>query len=208
MAFSLPMEKHDLKDFIEKFVLPDLRKMVEHELHYYAFSVICQGIEVLGSVYDQKPADDYGASETRFDNAITKLFSDRRYREKQKLFYSVLRGPLIHQLRPGKGLFICCEKKDRISRQNHLEKHPESGNVILVIEQLLDDFVAAFEKLKRELATRKDLDHSKVDQPFIYVSTISPPYAKSWWDEQQQSYLTITPSVTGRYEPPPRTSTN
>lgn len=204
----ISVEKHDLKSFIEKFVIPDMRRMIEHELHYYAFAVICQGIEVLGSVYDQKDLSDYSLSESRFDNALTKLFRDKRYREKQKLFYSVLRGPLIHQLRPGKGLFISSAKKDKIDPKNHLEKHAESGNVILVIEQFLADFVDAVEKFKKELGARADLDHTKVDQPFIYVSTISPPYATKWWDDREQSTMTITPSVTGKWEDYPKTSTN
>jgi len=202
------MEKYDLKDFIEKFVIPDMHKMIEHELHFYAFAIICQGIEVLGSVYDQKDLGDYGASESRFDNAITKLFRDKRYKQKQKLFFSVLRGPLIHQLRPGKGLFISSAKKDKIDLKNHLEKHAESGNVILVIEQFLADFVEAFKKLNRELAIRKDLDNVKVEEPFIYVSSISPPYATKWWDDQKQSVLTVTPSVTGKWEDYPRASTD
>lgn len=201
------MEKHDLKDFIEKFVIPDMRKMIEHELHYYAFAIICQGIEVLGSVYDQKNLDEHGLSEARFDNAIKNLFRDKRYREKKALFYSVLRGPLIHQLRPGKGLFISSAKKDQIDPKNHLEKHAESGNAILVIEQFLADFADAFEKFKKELVARKDLHRAKVDEPFVCVSTISPPYPTNWWDDPKQALMTITPSVTGQWGPPPKTST-
>ncbi|HEY5704786.1 MAG TPA: hypothetical protein VIS96_04350 [Terrimicrobiaceae bacterium] len=189
---------YDLKRFIEDLVIPDLHKMIECQLHYYAFSVICQAIEVLGSIYDQKSLDDYGASETRFDNAITNLFRDKRYREKQELFYSFLRGPLIHQLRPGAGLFLASEQKDRIKQDNHLEKHVDSGSVILVIERFLADFIDAFEKFKRELNQRKDLDNKKVEQPFIYVSTLSPPYPTNWWDKDSQSLVTVTPSITGR----------
>src|SRR5882724_11893958 len=105
---------YTIKDFIEKFVLPDLRKMIDHELHYYAFGIICQAIEVLGSIFDQEALDEHGKSENRFDNAITKLFRNKTYREKQALFYSVLRGPLIHQLRPGPNLFLSSEKKDKV----------------------------------------------------------------------------------------------
>jgi hypothetical protein len=193
-----PYEYYDLKRFIEDLVIPDLRKMVECQLHYYAFSVICQAIEVLGSVYDQKSLDDYGASETRFDNAITNLFRDKRYREKQELFYSFLRGPLIHQLIPGAGLFLASAQKDQIKPDNHLEKHVDSGSVILVIERFLADFIDAFERFKRELYQRRDLDNKKVEQPFIYVSTVSPPVATTRWDKSSQSLLIITPSVTGR----------
>lgn len=192
------MNEYDLKKFLESFVLPDLQKMIDNELHYYAFSVICQAIEVLGGIYDQKSIDEYGESETRFDNALTKLFRDRRYKEKQALFFSVLRGPFIHQLRPGEGLFICSAKKDRIEDSNHLERHTESNCIILVIERFYADFCQAFEKFKRELATRTDLDHKKVETPFIAVCNITPPYPTNVWSSEQQTLLTITPSVTGR----------
>ena len=194
------MKEYNLIEFIESFLIPDLKKMIECELHYYAFSVICQAIEVMGSVYDQKKLDDYGASESRFDNGITNLFKDKRYREKQNLFFSTLRGPLIHQLRPGKGLFISSEKKDKIKKENHLEKH-DSGSTILVIEQFFEDFATAFGKLVSELDKRADLDNSKVYSPFLHVSTIDPPHPTTWWDEETENLLTITPTISGSAMP-------
>lgn len=193
------MKTYDVTSFIQDLLIPDLQKMIDHELHYYAFSIICQGIEVLGSVFDQKSIDDFGASESRFDNAITKLFP-KNYREKQSLFYSVLRGPLVHQLRPGPGLWIASEKKDGIEKSNHLMKHSDSGSTILIIEQFYLDFVSAFEKFKREINKGGSTDKKKVEVPFIAVSTISPPFAKStqWWPDTPQPALTITQSITGR----------
>src|SRR5260370_26123150 len=140
---------YTIKDFIEKFVLPDLQKMIDEELHYYAFGIICQAIEVMGSIFDNKDLDDYGASKTRFKNAITKLFRDKRYREKQKLFFSVLRGPLIHQLRPGPNLFLSSERKDKIQRKHHL-KTDKVGRTMLVIEQFHQDLLDAFKTFCRE----------------------------------------------------------
>ncbi|MEO6054987.1 MAG: hypothetical protein ABIP97_13350 [Chthoniobacterales bacterium] len=192
------MNSYDLKQFIEELLIPDLQKMVDHELHYYAFSIICQAIEVLGGVYDQEDIDEYGASKTRFDNAIDKLFSDKRYREKKHLFYTYLRGPLIHQLRPGEGIYLASVKKDKIKPENHLNRHDESGCIILVIEVFFSNFIGAFNKFKTELNQKKDLDKSKVERPFIYVSNISPPHPTNWWDKETKSVLTVTPSITGR----------
>ncbi len=191
------MKQYDLKAFLESFVIPDLRKMIDLELHYYAFSVICQGIEVMGSVYDQHDIDDPNLSKNRFNNAVSNLFGDRRYREKQHLFYSVLRGPLIHQLRPGPNLLISSARKDGINPANHLTKH-ESETTVLVIEQFYEDFVGAFENFKKELARRSDLDRRKAEQPFIQISTYNPAHPTKWWDSEKGTPLTLTPSVTGR----------
>ena len=84
---------YTIKDFIEKFVLPDLRKMIDHELHYYAFGIICQAIEVLGSIFDQEALDEHGKSENRFDNAITKLFRNTTYRENKHSSIRFCAGP-------------------------------------------------------------------------------------------------------------------
>lgn len=193
------MKTYDVVSFLQDLVIPDLQKMIDHQLHYYAFSVICQGVEVLGSVFDQKDIDDFGASESRFDNAITKLFP-KPYREKQKLFYSALRGPLVHQLRPGPGLLIASEKKDGIQKENHLLKHSESGSTILIIEQFYADFVAAFGKFRREVERGAAVDKKKIEAPFIAVTSISPPMAKpmQWWPDSPQPQYTITQSITGR----------
>lgn len=191
------METYNLVNFIEKCLIPDLHKMINGKLQYYAFTVICQAIEVLGSVYDQKSIEDYGASETRFDNALI-LFRDKRYREKQNLLFEKLRGPMIHQLRPGEGLFIASSVNDKINEKNHLEKDPASGRVILIIERFMNDFLDAFESFKKVIDKRHDLDRNKVNRNFLTVAPISPKYPTNFWDTATSSTLTITPSVSGR----------
>lgn len=191
------MKKYPLKEFIEQVLIPDLHKMIDHQLHYYAFSVICQAIEVMGSIYDQKNLEDCGASETRFNNAIDNLFRDKRYREKRKIFYSFLRGPLIHQLRPGEGVYISSEKKDNILRSNHLKNDVKSGALILVIEQFFSDFINAYEIMKAVLAKRTDLDNRKIEQDFIAVMAINPPHPMTAWDGGSNTPSTLTSYITG-----------
>ncbi len=191
---------YTIKDFIEKFVLPDLQKMIDEELHYYAFGIICQAIEVMGSIFDNKDLDDYGASKTRFKNAITKLFRDKRYREKQKLFFSVLRGPLIHQLRPGPNLFLSSERKDKIQRKHHL-KTDKVGRTMLVIEQFHQDLLDAFKTFCREAEDRSKVYIEKLEVPFVCVTHTSPEMDTSWWSKDRESLLTVTPAITGRANP-------
>jgi DNA-directed RNA polymerase subunit RPC12/RpoP len=197
---KIPVKTYDLRTFIEKFVLPDLQKMIELQLHYYAFGIMCQTIEVMGSIFDQKDLDDYGAAETRFDNAITKLFRDKSYREKQKLFYSVLRGPLIHQLRPGTNLFLSSEKKDKIERKHHLQVD-SAGRTVLVVEQFYADLIDAFSTFCRHIEDRSNVHTEKLEAPFVCVTHTSPEMDTSWWSKDVDSLLTITPAITGRADP-------
>lgn len=193
-------EQYNVRRFVEEMLIPDLKKMIDLRLHYYAFSVMCQAIELLGSVFDQGALSDSGQSANRFDNALTHLFRDKRYRSWKAAFFSMLRGPLIHQLRPGDEFCLSSEIKDGIDRKNHLERE-KSGRVILLIEQFLDDFLDAYASFVRHLSTRRDLDHAKVESVFIEVSTISPPTPTTQWDAGNQQVLTIYPSVTGKAIP-------
>ena len=100
------MNVYDLHKFIEELLIPDLRKMIDNQLHYYAFSIICQAAEVMGSAFDQKELSDFGESKTRFKNGLKQFFKDPRYKNQQAKFFEGLRGPLIHQLRPGEAFLL------------------------------------------------------------------------------------------------------
>jgi hypothetical protein len=191
---------YDLKSFIEMIVLPDLKKLIDQQLHYYAFGIICQLIEVMGSVFDHSDLDTPKLSEARFDNAIRNLFREKKYREKQNLFFSVLRGPLIHQLRPGPQLFLSSSTKDGIEAKHHLAVD-ELGRTILVVEQFYEDLEDAFARFCRTLQERNDLHQQKVTEPFVCVTHTSPKMDTSWWDKDANDLLTITPAITGRAEP-------
>ena len=168
------MTKYSLRKFIDDMLIPDLQKMVDQQLHYYAFSIICQAIEVLGSVFDQESLDDYGQSEARFSNAVTNFFKDPRYKNQHTKLFKVLRGPFIHQLRPGEAFLLASSKKDDINPDNHLKKDSD-GRTFLIIERFLSDFSVAVEKFKKTCDKRKDLDVKKLDATFIVVSTVAPP---------------------------------
>jgi hypothetical protein len=99
------MQSYTLPEFIENLLLSDLQKMISEKLRYYAFSIICQGIEIMGAGLDGYDLTDYSLCEQRFTNALKTFFKDIRYRNNQAKFFTLLRGPLIHQLRPGDGFF-------------------------------------------------------------------------------------------------------
>lgn len=190
------MNQLNLPDFIEKLVIPDLEKMVNQQLHYYAFAIICQAIEIMGASLDNESLDQNGMSETRFGNALTHYFRDPLYQQNQTKFFTVLRGPLVHQLRPGEGFFLASEAKDQIKPDFHLKKH-ETGTTILIIEPFLNDFKDAFRTFKMKTAKTTPPSPARFTNTFLVVSELDLEYGKSKWDVDLKSLITITPTVTG-----------
>ncbi len=190
------MIQYNLPEFIEQLVIPDLDKMAAQQLHYYAFSVICQAIEVMGASIDNSDLGDFALCEQRFTNALAEFFKDQRYRNNQKKFFQVLRGPLIHQLRPGDGFFLASEIKDNIDPARHLEHH-ESGATLLIIEPFLQDFKHAFARFKRHLAEKRAPAPERFKSTFLVVCPLALEYGKTTWDAELSKSVTLTPAATG-----------
>jgi len=190
------MDTYNLREFIAKFVIPDVEKMLSTELHYYAVSVICQSIEVLGSVFDQKEIDDYGMCEKRFDSALSNLFNDDRYRAWKGKLFEFLRAPLIHQIRPGSEFIITSTRRDETDPENHFQKD-SNGRVILVVERFYGDFRRAFDAFNRILDKRADLDRRKVEAPFIFVGTVGMPIPVKSWDKDTGERIVSQANGTG-----------
>lgn len=183
-------------EFTEKLLIPELKIMITSGLHYYAFPVICQATEYMGGVYDQNKVDKFGESETRFKVALKNLYRDRRYGNNQARLFSSLRGPFIHQLRPGGDIYIASELKDTIHKDNHLKLTDDGTKMIIVIEKLLEDFELAFKKLKNEVKNRTDIDNEKVLKPYIVVTKVSSPVKNFIWDQENNVTKELESFVT------------
>lgn len=157
-------------EFVENSLIPDLQKMINNDLQYYAFPIICQAIEVMGGFYDSEDMDAR-KSEERFKRGLKKLF-DRKYANHQSDYYSYLRCSLIHQLRPGKEFLLCSSTHDRMPKEGHLKD--QDGVTIIVIEEFFADFEKAFTKLKNEASKGgMGVIQSKVESVFLSVSEVS-----------------------------------
>jgi hypothetical protein len=187
-------------EFLENLLIPDLKKMIDNELHYYAFSIICQGVELLGAAKDEQKFEKSSESESRFTWALKELFADGRYRNNQSKFFSFLRGPLVHQLRPGDGFLIASIKKDKIDPKMHLERH-ESGALVLVIEPFLDDFCCAVERLKKLVSGNKIPAANRFTAGFIEVSDMPLSYGQKSWNANLRDMVTFTATATGSANP-------
>jgi hypothetical protein len=190
------MKQYNLPEFIEAILIPDLEKMVANHLHYYAFSLICQGVEVMGSVFDGRNLDDHELSCTRFKNGLSHFFKGPKYLNNQTKFFSYLRGPLVHQLRPGEGFVLASASKDNINPEQHLEDNG-AGATVLIIEPFLADFKAAFARFKRHLSGTKPPLPERFTSIFINVCEQPKEFAKSLYLPDVAKTITLTPYATG-----------
>lgn len=190
------MKAYTLPDFIEQLLIPDLEKMAQHQLHYYAFSAICQGIEIMGAAIDGNALEDFSLSEQRFTNSLATFFKDIRYKNNQGKFFSVLRGPLIHQLRPGDGFYLASEVKDNIKAECHLTTQ-KSGATLLIIEPFIRDFKQAFVRFKHYLLKSHPPSPERFTTTFIHVSPLPNDLGKTSWNNELSRSITLTPYATG-----------
>ena len=152
-----------LIEFLRETVAAQLYAFPKAELEYYGFLTIMQGIEVAGSIFDGEPADDYGQCENRFEKGFCYLFPNAPYNGEWKSFFQQLRGPIVHQLRPGWDFTLTCERK--YPRDKHFTKDMQMQTV-LVLEVFIDDFRAGLDRIMEEInngTLKGKVDESKPD---------------------------------------------
>jgi len=186
-------------EFMENLFIRDMQHALDSGLHYYVFPILCQAIEVLGALYDDKPLDEYGQSQKRFKKGLDRLFDDRRYYADNDLLYKQFRGNMIHQLRPGNGYALSSSTHNNMPRYRHLTALPD-GTKILIIEVFFDDFKKAFLKLKSDIvASGSGIHIDKIKSPFFYYGPVAIPTTDAF-SHKTGNDLTSTnaPSASGR----------
>jgi hypothetical protein len=158
----------NIMQFLNELFVRDMDQALCSGLHYYVFPLICQGIELMGSLLDPYPIGEYGRSKGRFTKALDVLFADERYKANSHLFYKGLRGNMIHQLRVGAGFMLASSKHREAANSQHLARSPD-GTYVLVVEVFLADFRKAMATLNN-LVDSKDsrLDSRKMGEPFFW----------------------------------------
>ena len=133
--------------WIREVMIGRARRLAECGLTDITFMVIGQGIETMGAFLDKKPFRAKGQAASRFSVALDELFPPR---------YSALNGPgfLFANLRsslthlsvgsPHLVLAHTCDKAVHLSVKDK--------KTTLVLENLMDDYVAAWEKIIDRLA--------------------------------------------------------
>ena len=126
-------------DYLQNVLGPDLQQLCEQGFPFYAYAVLCQGIELVGNLFDTRyDFDRPGESENRFKRGLKEIFVNQKYAKLKRDFYEGVRGSLIHQLRPGDA-FVLGSSSHGASAATHLTEDNE-GRIILIIEELVSEF--------------------------------------------------------------------
>jgi hypothetical protein len=165
-----------LTDTVNSILLGELKSIIyTHKgSAYIKFLNIAICIEYLGACLDHHPFDKEGESETRFNDALKDLF-DKKYNKYAKAgsdvyLYEDFRCRFVHQLRPSKKIVLTHREESKVEGTTHL-KPIKDGRLVLVLEDLFDDFEKAAKKLIYKFRTRK-ITNNKGDKDFIEVVSI------------------------------------
>ena len=152
-------------EFINHVLIDEIRVIQQDEHHtYLSFSLISQGIELLGSLIDKDEFHKIGLSPKRFDAAINNFFTKgyKEYANKSNDFYLYknLRCGMLHVLIPQNKLALGERKYDQ-GRYEHLKIYPEiSGNnrLILIAEDFYEDFKCACKEVIEIISDKSIFD--------------------------------------------------
>ena len=133
--------------WIREVMIGRARRLAECGLTDITFMVIGQGIETMGAFLDKKPFRAKGQAASRFSVALDELFPPRYSALNGRGFlFANLRSSLTHLSVGSPHLVLAhtCDKAVHLSVKNK--------NTTLVLENLMDDYVAAWEKIIDRLA--------------------------------------------------------
>lgn len=163
------MESENLlnsKEFIQKVFICDVERLISAELYHFAFVIMAQGLEVLGSFLDEKPLKAKDQSKLRFSHAINRLMP----REYAKLndnhrLYDQLRASLAHTFTSGRHVFLT-SKSNKEFGNKHLENM--NDQLILVAEDFYIDFKKACNRLLEGME-KGIISDKKINTGFYYT---------------------------------------
>ena len=140
--FKKKAMEEELKYFLDKLLIQDVRKLIDNEQEYVALIIMAQSIETLGAFLDAKPFRAKAQSKKRFNLALKKLFTYKYRKANDKFFlYDKLRNHIAHILIPSARV----ELIDSTSQAKHMDV--TSGTLYISIEDFYTDVKSATEQL-------------------------------------------------------------
>ena len=133
--------------WIREVMIGRARRLAECGLTDITFMVIGQGIETMGAFLDKKPFRAKGQAASRFSVALDELFPPRYSALNGRGFlFANLRSSLTH-LSVGSPHLVLAHTCDKAVHLSVKDK-----KTTLVLENLMDDYAAAWEKIIDRLA--------------------------------------------------------
>lgn len=154
------------KEFIQKVFIDETGKLVDAGFYHFAFVIMAQGLETLGSFLDSKPLKARDQSKLRFSHAINRLMPLKYSKlNNNHALYDQLRASLAHTFTSSRQIFLT------------FKKHPETGDkhllvvnekLVFVTEDFYEDFKKACERLLEGMNKGIIMD-KKINSEFYYT---------------------------------------
>lgn len=133
------------KDFIQKVFVEETGRLVAVGFYHFAFVIMAQGLETLGSFLDSKPLKAREQSKLRFSHAINRLMPVKYTKlNNNHALYDQLRASLAHTFTASRQTYLTSKSNTDYGKK-HL--HEIDGKLILVVEDFYTDFKKACERL-------------------------------------------------------------
>ena len=157
------------REFVQKVLIEDTKKLIDEKLFHFAFIIMAQGLEILGSFLDSKPLKAKEQSKLRFSHAVNRLMPNEysKLNNNHKL-YNQLRASLAHTFTVSRELYLT-SKSEKLVEKEHLKEM--EGKLIIVAEYFYNDFKKAclrlLEGMEKGLISEK-----KINMEFYYTFKI------------------------------------
>lgn len=151
------------KEFIEEYLIQQIREIIDENHPYLAFALIASGIEFLGKCLNESKTWDYrNQSGPDIENAIEKLME--KYEEYN--LKDELRNGMLHMMKPKSTLQLAYIGHNPNAK--HLQKSKSDPNKIVIeVVEFHNDFKSACNEIIRRIENKKfDLDN-KIYEPFL-----------------------------------------
>ncbi len=154
------------KEFVKKVFIKETGKLVDNGSYHFAFVIIAQALETLGSFLDSKPLKARDQSKIRFSHAINKLMPVRyaKHNDKHKL-YDQLRANLAHTFTSSQHIILTSKSNKELGNK-HLEK--VNDKLVLVAEDFYEDFKKACVRLIEGME-KGIISDKKINSEFYYT---------------------------------------
>ena len=154
------------KEFIQKVFMEEISKMIDNRSYHFAFVIMSQALETLGSFLDTKPLKARDQSRLRFSRAINRLMPLKYAKlNDNHVLYDQLRASLAHTFMSSRHIFLTSRSNEETGNK-HLEKI--NDKLVLVAEDFYDDFKKACNRLIDGME-KGIISDKKVNSEFYYT---------------------------------------
>lgn len=154
------------KDFIQNVFINEIKRLIDAQSYHFAFVIMAQGLETLGSFLDSKPLKAREQSKLRFSHAINRLMPVKYAKlNNNHILYDQLRASLAHTFTTSRQIYLAAKENSEYGNK-HLQEI--DGKLILVAEEFYKDFKKACLRLLDGM-NKGIITERKINSEFYYT---------------------------------------